>query len=113
MGNWIDFPDYNDEELVQISSLLARNYGYTYPEDVQNKFLEFMNLRKEFPYFSNARTVRNCMERARRIAATRVLNDAMEHGTLYSLAQIQEFNVQDFQLMIDEIRPLDRSALLP
>lgn len=32
MGNWIDFPDYDDAELVQISDLLARDYGYSYPE---------------------------------------------------------------------------------
>ena len=25
MGNWIDFPDYDNDELVQISELLARN----------------------------------------------------------------------------------------
>ena len=27
MGNWIDFPDYNDLELLEISSLLAKTYG--------------------------------------------------------------------------------------
>merc|ERR1719231_2245713 len=32
MGNWIDFPDYDDEELLQISELLAKTYGYNYGE---------------------------------------------------------------------------------
>jgi hypothetical protein len=78
IGNWIDFPDYDDPELLEISSLLARQYGliphfldhhqhhhhhhhrctgYTYPDEAKQLFLEYMNLRKEFPYFSNARTV--------------------------------------------------------
>lgn len=113
MGNWIDFPDYDDTELTSISLMLARNYGYFYTPDVQAKFVEFMNLRKEFPYFSNARTVRNCMERARRVAATRILNDALDHGTLYTMAEIQTFTPGDFQVMIDEIRDLDRKAMLP
>lgn len=42
-----------------------------------------MDMRKEFPYFSNARTVRNCMERARRVAATRILTDALDNGKQY------------------------------
>ena len=105
MGNWIDFPDYDDGELLEISSLLSRTYGmtidwklavfnidkfhpfcfrfvgYVYPDSAKVKFVEFMNLRKEFPYFSNARTVRNAMERARRVAATRILKDALDNGT--------------------------------
>jgi hypothetical protein len=72
-----------------------------------------MDLRKEFPYFSNARTVRNCMERARRVAATRILTDALDNGTKYTMSEIQTFNAGDFQLMIDEIRPLARTTMLP
>jgi probable Rubsico expression protein CbbX len=113
MGNWIDFQDYNDAELKEISHLLARNYGYVYEKEVQDKFVEFMNLRKEFPYFSNARTVRNCMERARRVAATRILNTALDFGTKYTMTEIQTFTKDDFQLMIDEIKNLPRETRLP
>lgn len=113
MGNWIDFPDYNDSELLEISQLLSRNYGYVYDEASQTKFIEFMNLRKEFPYFSNARTVRNVMERARRVSATRILKDAMSQGTKYSMTEIQTFQPEDFQLIIDEIKTLPRDSLLP
>jgi hypothetical protein len=27
MGNWIDFPDYDDAELLEISGLLSKTYG--------------------------------------------------------------------------------------
>ena len=113
MGNWIDFPDYDKDELTLISALLARNYGYMYDDASKAKFVEFMDLRKQFPYFSNARTVRNCMERARRIAATRILNDALDNGTKYTMQQIQTFVPGDFQLMIDEIKNLPRDTMLP
>ena len=113
MGNWIDFPDYNEQELLDISSLLARQYSYNYPDEAQSKFNEFMSIRKEFPYFSNARTVRNAMERARRIAATRILTDALDNGTKYTMDEIQTFTEGDFQMMIDEIKDLPRDSMLP
>merc|ERR1712070_866112 len=96
MGNWIDFPDYDDNELLQISELYANMYSYGYPADAKATFSEFMKLRKEFPYFSNARTVRNAMERARRI-----LEDALSNGTKYTMDEIQSFQAQDFQFMVD------------
>jgi len=113
MGNWIDFPDYDNQELLEISQLLAKTYGYQYTPDAQGRFTEFMTTRKEFPYFSNARTVRNCMERARRIAATRILNDALDNGTKYTMEQIQTFLPSDFDLMINEIKDLPRDTMLP
>ena len=113
MGNWIDFPDYDEQELLDISSLLAGQYSYSYPEPAQKKFNEYMTVRKEFPYFSNARTVRNAMERARRIAATRILTDALDNGTKYTMDEIQTFGEGDFQIMIDEIKDLPRDSMLP
>ena len=113
MGNWIDFPDYTDDELLQISNLLAKSYGYNYGEASEKVFNEYMRTRKEFPYFSNARTVRNCMERARRIAATRILGSALDSGAKYTMDEIQTFNPDDFQVMLDEIKDLPRDSLIP
>jgi hypothetical protein len=53
------------------------------------------------------------MERARRIAATRILNDALDNGTKYTMTEIQSFKKQDFQLMVDEIKNLPRDTMLP
>lgn len=113
MGNWIDFPDYDDGELLQISELLANQYGYSYDDPAKKIFTDFMATRKEFPYFSNARTVRNCMERARRVAATRILKDSLDNGTKYTMAEIQTFIPDDFQIMLDEIKDLPRETMLP
>jgi hypothetical protein len=75
-------------DWVTISITVA---GYKYSDQAQAKFTEFMNIRKEFPYFSNARTVRNCMERARRVAATRILKDALDNGTQVPLFYISHY----------------------
>ena len=53
------------------------------------------------------------MERARRVAATRILTDALDNGTKYTMSEIQTFNAGDFQIMIDEIAPLSRATMLP
>ncbi len=53
------------------------------------------------------------MERARRVAATRVLGDALDNGTKYSMDEIQTFQAGDFQLMIDEIKEKPRTTMLP
>ena len=50
MGNWLDFPDYDDGELLEISSLLAKSYQYNYDEQSKAKFVEFMNIRKVLIY---------------------------------------------------------------
>jgi len=113
MGNWIDFPDYTDDELLKISMMLSDSYGYNYGDDAKDQFKQFMSLRKEFPYFSNARTVRNCMERARRIAATRILGTALGSGAKYTMDEIQTFDAMDFKLMVDEIKDLPRTTMLP
>ena len=53
------------------------------------------------------------MERARRVAATRILNDSLENGTKYTMDEIQTFRPADFQIMIDEITALERTTMLP
>jgi len=53
------------------------------------------------------------MERARRVAATRILTDALDNGTKYTMDEIQSFSEGDFQLMINEISRLDRKTMLP
>lgn len=113
MGNWVDFPDYNNAELLEISTLLANNYGYGYPESAKNKFVEYMNVRKEFPWFSNARTVRNAMERARRVSANRIMLEGLSNGKDYPVDSIFSYDERDFQYMIDEIIHLPRNESLP
>ena len=71
-----------------------------------------MALRKEFPYFSNARTVRNAMERARRIAATRILTDALDNGTKYTMDQIQSFKASDFQVRVVHVKSILRQCCI-
>lgn len=60
----IDFPDYTDDELVEIFSLMARAADYDAGEDVLDRLREILAGQQRGPSFGNARFVRNLLEAA-------------------------------------------------
>jgi len=71
IGNHIDFPNYDPNELTDIAAVMARDLEYDIEESAFPVFKEYIEKRMELPYFSNARTVRNAMDRARMNSAIR------------------------------------------
>merc|ERR1712157_534910 len=69
IGNHIDFPNYSADELVAIAGVMADQLEYDISPDAYPVFKTYIAKRMELPYFSNARTVRNAMDRARMNAA--------------------------------------------
>merc|ERR1711865_1090288 len=65
VGNHVNFPDYEADELVDIANVMIRDLEYEIDDQGKNTFLEYIKKRKTMPFFSNARTVRNAMDRAR------------------------------------------------
>ncbi|CAN0030265.1 unnamed protein product, partial [Discosporangium mesarthrocarpum] len=59
VGNHIDFPNYETDELVDIASVMARDLQYFMDDEATAVFKEYIELRQNFPFFSNARTVRD------------------------------------------------------
>ena len=55
----IVFPDYSDEELLEIAEFEAGKRGYELSEDGKIAFKEVINRKKVDSKFGNARTVRN------------------------------------------------------
>ncbi|CAM9835934.1 unnamed protein product, partial [Hapterophycus canaliculatus] len=77
IGNHIDFPNYLVDELVEIAMVMARDLQYFMDDAALAVFQEYIEKRMKFPFFSNARTVRNAMDRARMNSAIRVFNSAV------------------------------------
>lgn len=71
----IDFPDYNQRELLQIAEQMCTMRQYTLSEDARNALLKmvgrYQDSRSE--NFGNARTVRNIIEKAIRRQAVRLI----------------------------------------
>lgn len=72
----IEFPDYSTDQLVQIAELMVRERDYTLIPAAIMKLRQLLIAEKNrYPSaFSNARYVRNLMERAVRQQAVRLLN---------------------------------------
>lgn len=77
IGNHINFPNYSADELLKIAQFMTRDLEYNLAEGSDKVFLEYIQKRMEMPYFSNARTVRNAVDRARMRASIRLFNQAM------------------------------------
>ncbi len=72
IAHHMDFPDYSAEELLDISKLMMEEQQYRFSPEAEETFKEYIELRMQRPNFSNARSVRNALERARLRQANRL-----------------------------------------
>ena len=106
IGNHIDFPNYGPDELVQIAAVMAEQLEYKISDNAYPVFKNYIEKRMELPYFSNARTVRNAMDRARMNSAIRLFEkyaiQGMNGGAITS-QELMEISAADFQVLVDDI----------
>ncbi len=69
----IAFEDYTHDELVQISELMVAGENFRFNEPGREAFSAYLDLRMRQPRFSNARSVRNAIERCRLRQAKRLV----------------------------------------
>jgi probable Rubsico expression protein CbbX len=72
IAHHIDFPDYSEAELLQISQLMLQRLNYGFDPAAQAAFARYIRLRREQPHFANARSIRNALDRMRLRHATRL-----------------------------------------
>ncbi|GAY15130.1 CbbX protein [Mycobacterium sp. shizuoka-1] len=73
VAHHITFPDYTVGELAQIAALMTESMGYRFSDAAASVFDDYLRLRVDQPWFANARSVRNALERARLRHARRLL----------------------------------------
>jgi probable Rubsico expression protein CbbX len=69
----IEFEDYDHAELVQIADLMVAGENFRFDEEAREVFSEYLTRRMARPNFSNARSVRNAIERCRLRQARRLV----------------------------------------
>jgi len=74
IAHHIDFPDYSEAELLQISQLMLQRLNYSFDPAAQAAFARYIRLRREQPHFANARSIRNALDRMRLRHATRLFD---------------------------------------
>jgi probable Rubsico expression protein CbbX len=74
IAHHIDFPDYSEEELLVIAELMLSERNYRFSPEAREAFMRYVALRKAQPLFSNARSIRNALDRIRLRQASRLVS---------------------------------------
>jgi probable Rubsico expression protein CbbX len=69
----IGFEDYTHSELVEIADLMVAAENFRFDDEAREAFSCYLTRRMERPHFSNARSVRNAVERSRLRQARRLV----------------------------------------
>jgi probable Rubsico expression protein CbbX len=75
IAHHIDFPDYRDDELSDIAELMLKQQNYSFSDEAREAFSRYIVLRRQQPLFSNARSIRNALDRAKLRQANRLMRD--------------------------------------
>lgn len=76
IAHHIEFPDYDDAELLAIGEMTLTNQNYKLSESARDALVRYIVARKQQPHFSNARSIRNALDRARLRQANRIVQRA-------------------------------------
>merc|ERR1712070_162202 len=114
IGNHVDFPNYEIDELVGICQVMARDLEYDVDDASCAMFKKYITRRMELPFFSNARTVRNAMDRARMNSAIRIFNTAMEASSngMVNKEQLMQITAADFEVLYNEAMEAVDNAIM-
>jgi len=74
IAHHIDFPDYSEAELLAIAELMLVEQNYRFSPEARDAFTRYIALRKTQPLFSNARSIRNALDRIRLRQANRIVS---------------------------------------
>ena len=75
IAHHVDFPDYTERELMQIAELMVAQMHYQLDDEAKGALQEYVTKRMTQPRFSNARSIRNALDRARLRQANRLFAD--------------------------------------
>jgi hypothetical protein len=89
IAHHIEFPDYAEDELVQIADYMLHAQNYKLDDEAQTAFGRYLHLRKQQPHFANARSVRNALERARLRQASRLFANPNKELTADELCTLR------------------------
>ena len=94
VAHHIDFPDYSEEELMAIADLMLRRMQYHLSDAAAAALREYIALRKRQPRFSNARSIRNALDRARLRQANRLFEGRDQRLSPEALSTIEADDIR-------------------
>ena len=87
IAHHIDFPDYDDDELLAIGEMILKDWNYVLAPRAKTVLHDYVERRRAQPHFANARSIRNALDRARLRQARRLLegNGAVDKAALQTI----------------------------
>jgi probable Rubsico expression protein CbbX len=112
VANHIDFPDYNAEELLAIAQLVLAAENYRFSEEATAAFADYIHRRMQLPFFANARSIRNAIDRSRMRQANRLFSRIGSPLTKLDLMTIEADDITASRVFAGEVEGLDPSRPL-
>jgi probable Rubsico expression protein CbbX len=113
VANHIDFPDYSATELLAIAQLILAEENYRFSEEALAAFADYIQRRMQLPFFANARSIRNAIDRARMRQANRLFNRMTIGGiTKLDLITLEAEDITASRVFSGEVEGLDPAAPL-
>ena len=109
VANHIDFPDYSADELLAIARLILAEENYRFSEEATAAFAEYIVRRMQLPFFANARSIRNAIDRARMRQANRLFKRMNTRLTKSDLMTIEAEDITASRVFAGEVEGLDPS----
>ena len=110
IGHHIDFPDFSFGELIRIAERLLEQEDYRLTPQAAEALAEYIGLRMRQPRFSNARSIRNAIDRLRLRQAGRLVAAGGRVGRA-DLVEITDADVRGSRVFSDTAaRPPDQLA---
>lgn len=94
IAHHIEFPDYTDEELLHIATLMLDAQNYRFTDGARAAMAEYIALRRAQPHFANARSIRNAIDRMRLRQANRLFESVDGPVGIEAVSTIEESDVR-------------------
>jgi probable Rubsico expression protein CbbX len=94
IAHHLDFPDYGVGELKSIAEIMLAEQNYRLSDAAAKALEEYLPIRMRLPHFSNARSVRNGLDRARLRQANRLFASRDRALTKTDLITIEESDIR-------------------
>ena len=112
VAHHIDFPDYSQCELMAIAQLLLEQQQYQFSEAAVEAFESYISRRRQLPFFANARSIRNALDRLRLRHANRLFSRRGQPLSREALITIEAEDVFASRVFQGEVEGADPSKPL-
>ena len=103
VAHHLDFPDYSNADLMAIAGLLLDAQQYRFSAEAEQAFTEYITLRRQLPFFANARSIRNALDRARLRQANRLFARMAEALTKDDLITIEAPDIRASRVFAGQV----------